>query len=179
MFSTSLLRFSFWMKNVSLPLDIGYFDSKGRLIEQHALYPHDDPYFQKATIFSSFLKWNAVGFQKNKLYSGEMLDIEKVRASVYLRQSKGDKKFSMNSIKDKKWIHWERRRSKKINSFNFIYISLLSALSPFSQFFKATYFGITMTKLRVPFILSSSRGNQYFLPLYFGMKIPSLTFLLF
>ena len=58
-------RVSFWMKNVSLPLDIGYFDSKGRLIEQYALYPYDErPVFSKATIFSSCLKWSAAGFRK-------------------------------------------------------------------------------------------------------------------
>ena len=37
----------------------------------------------------------------------------------------------MNSIKDKKWIHWERRRSKKINSFNFIYIIALCFIAYF------------------------------------------------
>ena len=83
-------RVSFWMKNVSLPLDIGYFDSKGRLIEQYVLYPYDEsPVFSKSDDIQFVLEMERGWFQKNKLYSGEMLDIEKVRASVYLRQSKG------------------------------------------------------------------------------------------
>lgn len=37
----------------------------------------------------------------------------------------------MNSIKDKKWLHWERRRSKKINPVNFIYIAALCFIAFF------------------------------------------------
>ena len=50
-------RMSFWMKNVPIPLDIGYFDSNGRLIEIHSLYPYDEkPVFSKATPFNMLLK---------------------------------------------------------------------------------------------------------------------------
>ena len=32
---------SFWMKNTRIPLDIGYFDSSGQLLEIHKLFPYD------------------------------------------------------------------------------------------------------------------------------------------
>ena len=33
---------SFWMLNTKIPLDIGYFDASGKLLEIHALYPYDE-----------------------------------------------------------------------------------------------------------------------------------------
>ncbi len=33
---------SFWMRNTSIPLDIGFFDANGVLLEIHALYPLDE-----------------------------------------------------------------------------------------------------------------------------------------
>ena len=32
----------FWMKNTHIPLDIGYFDSSGQLLEIHKLFPYDE-----------------------------------------------------------------------------------------------------------------------------------------
>ena len=32
----------FWMKNTRIPLDIGYFDSSGQLLEIHTLFPYDE-----------------------------------------------------------------------------------------------------------------------------------------
>ncbi len=32
----------FWMKNTHIPLDIGFFDSNGQLLEIHKLFPHDE-----------------------------------------------------------------------------------------------------------------------------------------
>ncbi|MEO0510168.1 MAG: DUF192 domain-containing protein [Verrucomicrobiota bacterium] len=32
----------FWMKNTRIPLDIGYFDSSGQLLEVYPLYPYDE-----------------------------------------------------------------------------------------------------------------------------------------
>lgn len=32
----------FWMRNTRIPLDIGYFDSNGRLLEVHKLFPFDE-----------------------------------------------------------------------------------------------------------------------------------------
>lgn len=80
---------SFWMKNVSLPLDVGYFDSKGRLIEQYALYPYDEtPIFSKSHDIQFVLEMKRDWFEKNQIKSGDVLDLEKVQASVYLRQLK-------------------------------------------------------------------------------------------
>ena len=33
---------SFWMKNTRIPLDIGFFDSYGQLLEIHKLFPYDE-----------------------------------------------------------------------------------------------------------------------------------------
>jgi uncharacterized membrane protein (UPF0127 family) len=35
-------RRSFWMRNTRIPLDIGYFDASGRLLEIHPLFPYDE-----------------------------------------------------------------------------------------------------------------------------------------
>ncbi len=32
----------FWMRNTRIPLDIGYFDSSGQLLEVHKLFPYDE-----------------------------------------------------------------------------------------------------------------------------------------
>ena len=32
----------FWMRNTRIPLDIGYFDSSGQLLEIHKLFPYDE-----------------------------------------------------------------------------------------------------------------------------------------
>lgn len=33
---------AFWMRNTLIPLDLGYFDAAGSLLEIHHLYPHDE-----------------------------------------------------------------------------------------------------------------------------------------
>jgi uncharacterized membrane protein (UPF0127 family) len=33
---------AFWMRNTRIPLDIGYFDASGQLLEIHKLYPYDE-----------------------------------------------------------------------------------------------------------------------------------------
>ena len=32
----------FWMRNTLIPLDLGYFNARGSLLEIHRLYPHDE-----------------------------------------------------------------------------------------------------------------------------------------
>lgn len=32
----------FWMRNTRIPLDIGYFDASGKLLEVHKLFPYDE-----------------------------------------------------------------------------------------------------------------------------------------
>lgn len=32
----------FWMRNTRIPLDIGYFDASGQLLEVHKLFPYDE-----------------------------------------------------------------------------------------------------------------------------------------
>lgn len=35
-------RYGFWMRSVEIPLDLGFFDSDGYLLEVRKLFPHDE-----------------------------------------------------------------------------------------------------------------------------------------
>ena len=86
-------RMSFWMKNVSIPLDIGYFDSKGRLVEIHSLYPHDEePVFSKSHTIQYALEMNQGWYQLNKIKTGSYLNLKKALQCVELRKNSFYKK---------------------------------------------------------------------------------------
>ena len=80
-------KMSFWMKNVSIPLDIGYFDSNGRLIEIHSLYPYDDkPVFSKSNNIEYALEMNQGWYHRNKIRTGNYLNLEKAIKHIQLRK---------------------------------------------------------------------------------------------
>lgn len=81
-------KVSFWMKNVPIPLDIGYFDSNGRLVEIYSLYPHDEnPVFSKSANIQYALEMNKGWYRKNKIKTGSYIKLENVFKYVQLRKS--------------------------------------------------------------------------------------------
>lgn len=84
-------RMSFWMKNVPIPLDIGYFDPNGRLIEIHSLYPNDEkPVFSKSHTIQYALEMNEGWYHRNKIKTGSYMNIEKALEYIKLRKNSLD-----------------------------------------------------------------------------------------
>src|SRR5690606_34856186 len=42
-------QMSFWMRNTFIPLDIGFFDGAGTLLEVRQMYPHDETSVRSAS----------------------------------------------------------------------------------------------------------------------------------
>ncbi len=81
-------RVSFWMKNVPIPLDIGYFDSNGRLIEIHSLYPYDEtPILSKSHKIKYALEMNKGWYYRNNISTGKYIDIENLLKYIQLRKT--------------------------------------------------------------------------------------------
>ena len=81
-------RMSFWMKNVPIPLDIGYFDSNGRLIEIHSLYPYDEkPVFSKSYTIQYALEMNEGWYHRNKIKTGNYINLKEVLKCIQLRKN--------------------------------------------------------------------------------------------
>ena len=76
----------FWMKNTRIPLDIGYFSPKGKLMEIHAAKPFDlngVPSHSKNIQF--VLELNLDDFRNQKIKIGDRLDLEQIRNAIKLR----------------------------------------------------------------------------------------------
>ena len=81
-------RVSFWMKNVPIPLDIGYFDYNGRLIEIYSLYPYDEkPVFSKSHTIQYALEMNHDWYQRNEIKTGSYMNLEKALKYIQIRKN--------------------------------------------------------------------------------------------
>lgn len=79
---------SFWMKNVPIPLDIGYFDPNGRLIEIHSLYPYDEkPVFSKSLNIQYALEMNQGWYHRNQIRTGNYINLKKALQYIQLRKN--------------------------------------------------------------------------------------------
>lgn len=76
----------FWMKNTSIPLDIGYFNASGRLLEVHQLFPYDETAVasRSARILIA-VETNRDWYMKNGIGSGARLDMEALKAAILQR----------------------------------------------------------------------------------------------
>jgi Uncharacterized conserved protein len=77
---------SFWMRNTKIPLDIGYIDARGRLIEIHALYPFDETpvkSFNKEILMA--LEMNQGWFKNKGLTPGAQLDLDALVTAIRAR----------------------------------------------------------------------------------------------
>ena len=69
-------RLSFWMANTRIPLDIGFFDGDGLLLEIHHLLPFDTASTQSHGDDMQYaLEMNDGWFARNGLYPGQKLDL--------------------------------------------------------------------------------------------------------
>jgi len=76
----------FWMKNTSLPLDIGYFDAGGKLLEVHKLFPHDETSVtSRSQQILIAVETNRGWYAKNGVSPGALLDTEALKAAIAKR----------------------------------------------------------------------------------------------
>ena len=70
-------RMSFWMRNTAIPLDIGFFDSDGRLREIHALRPFEErPVVSQSDQLRFALEVNRGWFSAHGVKPGALIDME-------------------------------------------------------------------------------------------------------
>ncbi|MFU8849234.1 MAG: DUF192 domain-containing protein [Opitutales bacterium] len=77
---------SFWMKNTRIPLDIGYFDTSGRLVEVHKLFPYDEsPVASRSQEILIAIETNRDWYARNGIAPGARLDMEALKAAITKR----------------------------------------------------------------------------------------------
>ncbi len=79
----SASRQSFWMRNTTLPLDIGYFDTNGELKEIYPMYPLDERTVGSRSHRIQFcLEMNQGWYGKNGVKPGAKLDLDAVSEAL-------------------------------------------------------------------------------------------------
>jgi uncharacterized membrane protein (UPF0127 family) len=76
----------FWMRNTTLPLDIGYFDPSGELKEIYPMYPLDErPVTSRGRDIQYCLEMNQGWFKRNEVKPGATLDLKAVAEALKAR----------------------------------------------------------------------------------------------
>jgi uncharacterized membrane protein (UPF0127 family) len=76
----------FWMKNTRIPLDIGYFSSKGFLLEVHKAKPHDiSGVPSRSSDIKFVLELNAGAYKKLDIDIGSKIDMMEIYEILKLR----------------------------------------------------------------------------------------------
>lgn len=71
------MQASFWMRNTPLPLDIGFFDPAGVLLEVYPMFPYDETAVQSRSNGILFaLEMNQGWFASNQIRPGAKLDLD-------------------------------------------------------------------------------------------------------
>lgn len=79
-------RMSFWMANTRIPLDIGFFDSTGTLLEVHRMIPHDTTRtVSRSEEVRYALEMNSGWFAQNGVLPGAQLDLELLARALQQR----------------------------------------------------------------------------------------------
>lgn len=79
-------QMSFWMRNTTIPLDIGFFDAQGVLREIYPLHPLDErSVTSRARDLKFALEVNQGWFKERGVKPGDQLDLDAVRAALQAR----------------------------------------------------------------------------------------------
>jgi uncharacterized membrane protein (UPF0127 family) len=80
---TSPQQQGFWMRNTTLPLDIGYIDPAGELKEIYPMYPLDErPVTSRGRDIQFCLEMNQGWFKAHDIKPGAKLDLKAVAAAL-------------------------------------------------------------------------------------------------
>lgn len=86
---TSPQQQGFWMRNTTLPLDIGYFDPSGELKEIYPMYPLDErPVNSRSRDIQFCLEMNQGWYKRHDVKVGAKLDLKAVAAALKARDLK-------------------------------------------------------------------------------------------
>lgn len=79
-------QMGFWMRNTTLPLDIGYFDATGELKEIYPMYPLDERSVTSRSHSIQFcLEMNQGWYQQNGVKPGAKLDLKALAEALRVR----------------------------------------------------------------------------------------------
>lgn len=79
-------QMSFWMRNTPTPLDIGFFDPSGKLMEIYPLHPFDETGVRsRSTELLFALEMNQGWFRENGIKPGALLELKAVAAALKAR----------------------------------------------------------------------------------------------
>lgn len=83
---TSPQQQGFWMRNTTLPLDIGYFDPSGELKEIYPLHPLDErPVTSRSRNIQFCLEMNQGWFSRHGVRPGAKLDLKALAEAIRAR----------------------------------------------------------------------------------------------
>ncbi len=76
----------FWMRNTKIPLDLGYFDADGRLLEIHKLFPYDEtPVQSRSQQVLIAVETNRGWFRQNDILPGAKIDLPALKDAIARR----------------------------------------------------------------------------------------------
>jgi uncharacterized membrane protein (UPF0127 family) len=76
----------FWMRNTRIPLDIGYFDASGQLLEVYKLFPYDEttvPSKSRQVLFA--VETNRGWYAANGVQPGARIDMDTLQTALKRR----------------------------------------------------------------------------------------------
>ncbi len=79
-------QMSFWMRNTLIPLDIGFFDAKGELMEVRQMIPHDErPVKSRGLDLQFAIEMNQHWYRDRGVKPGAKLDIAALKEALKAR----------------------------------------------------------------------------------------------
>ncbi|MGB0272349.1 MAG: DUF192 domain-containing protein [Opitutales bacterium] len=76
----------FWMRNTRIPLDLGYFDSFGKLKEIHKLYPYDETSVaSRSRQIQIVIEMNQGWYSQQGVLTGAQIDLQALSQAIRSR----------------------------------------------------------------------------------------------